>query len=151
LEWAEPISVPAISENEGQSMVERISGQFLENRDFMMLKPFEPLPDDFLPRLKTGNYEQIIACIYSRSGEKAKRQAKSIQKLLKARKDSIIVSLESPYEIKKFPSAETFIVSYGYREVQVEALFKVLTGEIEPSGKLPVEIKNFFPRGYRFL
>jgi hypothetical protein len=30
----------------------------------------------------------------------------------------------------------------------VEALFKVLTGKIKPTGRLPVQIRNLFPRGF---
>ncbi|MGE5340796.1 MAG: beta-N-acetylhexosaminidase [Candidatus Omnitrophota bacterium] len=157
LEWAEPVTVPSVLDHTGQSMVERVSAEYLENRDFRMLKPSEPLPKELIDRLsrKTGDgnsnyrYDYIIACMYSRSGEKALTQAQSIRKLLELRQDAIVVSLESPYEIKHFPLADTFVVGYGFRQVQVEALFRVLIGAINPSGQLPVEIKYLFPRFYR--
>jgi beta-N-acetylhexosaminidase len=146
LEWTRSIKGPTIAENEGQSMIERISAQYLENREHMLLKPDEPLPEKLESQLK--HYTYIIVFIYSRTGKIDHYQTKAVKKLLYHRKDAIIVSLENPYEIKKFPSADTYLLTYGFRMVQVEALFKVLTGEIIPSGKLPVKIEGLFPRGH---
>ena len=146
LEWTRSITGPSIAENEGQTMIERISGQFLENREHMLLKPGEPLPEKLETRLK--NYSYIIVFIYSRTGKIDHLQTEAVKKLLYHRKDAVIVSLENPYEIKKFPFVDTYLVTYGFRLVQVEALFKVLFGNIIPSGKLPVKIEGLFPRGY---
>ena len=112
----------------------------------MLLNPDEPLPKEFESQLK--NYTYIIVFIYSRTGKIDHYQTEAVKKLLHHRKDAIIVSLENPYEIKKFPFVDTYLVTYGFRMVQVEALFKVLTGEIVPSGKLPVKIKDLFPHGH---
>ena len=146
LEWARIIKGPSIAETEEQSMIERISAQFLENREHMLLQPDEPLPEKLEPQLK--NYTYIIVFIYSRTGKIDYYQTEAVKKLLHHRKDAVIVSLENPYEIKKFPSVDTYLVTYGSRMVQVEALFKILTGEIVPSGKLPVKIEGLFPRRF---
>jgi beta-N-acetylhexosaminidase len=146
LEWTRSIKGPSIAENEGQSMIERISAQYLENREHMLLKPDEPLPEKLESQLK--NYTYIIVFIYSRTGKIDHYQTEAVKKLMHHRKDAVIVSLENPYEIKKFPSVDTYLVTYGFRMVQVESLFKVLTGNIVPSGKLPVKIKGLFPRGH---
>jgi beta-N-acetylhexosaminidase len=146
LEWTRSIKGPSIAENEEQSMIERISAQFLENREHMVLKPDEPLPEKLEHQLKYYTY--IIVFIYSRTGKIDYYQTEAVKKLLHHRKDAVIVSLENPYEIKKFPSVDTYLVTYGFRMVQVEALFKILTGEIIPSGKLPVKIEGLFPRRY---
>ena len=89
-----------------------------------------------------------ITCVIPATGKIDHLQTEAVKKLLYHRKDAIIVSLENPYEIKKFPSVDTYLVTYGFRLVQVEALFKVLTANIIPSGKLPVKIEGLFPRGY---
>jgi beta-N-acetylhexosaminidase len=146
LEWARQIRGPSVHEQENQSMIGRVSSQYIENRDLVVLKPDEPLPESLIQSF--NDYTNIIACIYSRTGELDRCQTQAVTKLLQCRKDAVIVSLESPYEIKKFPWLDTFLVTYGYRKVQLEALFKVLTGRIKPTGHLPVEIKNIFPRGY---
>lgn len=146
LEWTRSIKGLSVAENEGQSMIERISAQYLEKREHMLLIPDEPLPEKLESQLK--NYTYIVVFIYSRTGKIDHYQTEAINKLLHHRKDAVIISLENPYEIKKFPSVETYLVTYGFRMVQVEALFKVLTGEIVPSGKLPVKIEGLFPRGH---
>jgi beta-N-acetylhexosaminidase len=144
IELAEPVSGPSVRENEGQSMVERVSHEFMRNRDFIMHKPSQPLPDELIALLDKTTYDYVIVCMYSRSGEKDTIQCESIRKLLLSRNDIIIASLESPYEIKKFPDANTFITSYGFRKVQLEALFKSITGKIQPVGRLPVSLSEPF-------
>jgi beta-N-acetylhexosaminidase len=64
------------------------------------------------------------------------------------RKNLIVAALGNPYDIRSFPFVDTYIVTYGFRRVQIESLFKVIIGEIKPHGKLPVEIRDIFPRGY---
>ena len=146
LEWAKRVEGPSIAEDEGQSMIGRISADYLENREMKILEPGEPLPVDLESQL--NKYTYIVVFIYSRAGKIDRYQSEAVEKLLDLRKDTVVVSLENPYEIKKFPMVDTFLVTYGFRRVQVEALFKVLTGELAPCGKLPVEIKGLFPRGY---
>jgi beta-N-acetylhexosaminidase len=138
LEWTRSIKGPAVAENEEQTMIGRISAQYLGNREHWLLNPSEPLPGDLESRLK--NYTYILALIYSRTGEADHYQTGAVKKLLGLRKDTIIVSLENPYEINKFPVVDTFLVSYGFRLVQLEALFKVLTGVIAPVGRVPVKL-----------
>jgi beta-N-acetylhexosaminidase len=146
LEWARMIRGPSIAEQEKQSVIGEISGIYLSDRDLNILKPDEPLPLSLIQRF--NDYTYIIACIYSRTGELDQFQTEAVKKLLRLRKDAVIVSLEAPYEIIKFPLVDTFLVTFGFRKVQVEALFKVLTGTIKPTGRLPVEIKNIFPYGF---
>lgn len=148
LEWAKSVKGPSIAEKEGRSLIGRISADYFdnENRDLLVLKPGEPLPDGLGTKLK--DYAYIVVFIYSRTGTIERCQTEAVKKLLELRADAVIVSLENPYEIKKFPLVDTFLVTYGFRKVQLEALFKVLTGAIAPSGKLPVEIKGLFPRGF---
>jgi beta-N-acetylhexosaminidase len=149
IEWEKKIIGPSVSEDEGRSMVEMVSNGFLKQRVYVMLKPDETdmLPEDLETRLQAKEDDVVIACIYSRTGTASRNQFKAVKRLLHLRSDAVIVSMENPYEIKKFPSARTFLVTYGFRMVQVEALFKVLTGQVAPAGKLPVEIKGLFPRG----
>jgi beta-N-acetylhexosaminidase len=146
LEWTRSITGPSAAENEGRSMIQRISAEFLENREHVLLDPGKPLPGKLLTRL--NNYDYIIVFIYSRAGKIDHSQTTAVKKLLGLRRDAVIVSLENPYEIKKFPLVDTFLVTYGFRMVQVEALFKVLTGQVVPSGKLPVNIEGLFSRGH---
>jgi beta-N-acetylhexosaminidase len=154
LEWTQQTTAPSVidkpnkfhnNEKNIQTPVERISKQFLPNRYYRALNPAEPFPEGLLTRLSEFDY--IIALIYGKSGDVAITQTNALIALMENRKDSIVVSLDSPYEIKKFPQVDTYLVTYGYSDIQLNALFKVLTAQIPPAGKLPIEIKHIFPRG----
>jgi beta-N-acetylhexosaminidase len=146
LEWARRISGPSVHEQEKESMIASVSARYLEDRDLEVLKPDEAPPRDLAKRL--ADYAYVVMFIYSRTGDIDRCQTEAVNALLKLRSDLIIISLENPYEIKKFPSVDTYAVTYGFRRVQIEAMFKVLTGETVPAGRLPVEIKGLFPRGF---
>jgi len=70
-----------------------------------------------------------------------------IKKIFSIREDTILIAAESPYIIADFPQMKTFVLSYGSRDIQIEALFKILTGKIKSKGRLPVNISDQFPRG----
>ncbi|RLE55073.1 MAG: beta-N-acetylhexosaminidase, partial [Candidatus Methanomethylicota archaeon] len=51
---------------------------------------------------------------------------------------AVIVASRDPYDIKAFPQVKCFIATYGLEAPQVEALVKVLFGELQAGGRLPV-------------
>jgi len=148
LEWKKEITGPSVQENQNRSMVETCYGDFLTNSEYRPIQPVpgRPVPVDIEKALHGRT--AVVLFIYARTQAEDRLQMSMVKQLLKIRKDIILVSLESPYEIKKYPSADTFLVSYGFRRVQVEALFKILTGKILPAGRLPVEIPGVAVRGY---
>ncbi|MCP5101830.1 MAG: hypothetical protein GY950_00540, partial [bacterium] len=148
LEWQKKVTGPSITENEkqGRSMIRPISSRHLKNSEVKILEPADSIPGELLAEL--GDYAYVIVFTYSRTGKIRQQQTASLKTLFQHRRDTIVVSLENPYEIKNIPSVDTFLVTYGFRQVQVEALFKVLTGDIKPHGKLPVKIDQMFPRNY---
>ncbi|MDQ1354050.1 MAG: beta-N-acetylhexosaminidase [Acidobacteriota bacterium] len=146
------------------SYLARVAGQFWEHVDIEILDlpaagndqqgnpvapvapvaPVTHIPEALRNRLK--EYDQIIAAVYSRSPNIEQLQAEPVKELIGLRSDVIVVALGNPYDIRNFPLVDTYVVTYGFREVQVEALFRVLTGVIKPTGQLPVEIRGLFPR-----
>jgi beta-N-acetylhexosaminidase len=63
-------------------------------------------------------------------------------------KPVVVASMRNPYDIMAFPSVDANVLTYGNQSVSVKALAKVLTGEVNPTGKLPVTIPNFYPFGH---
>jgi len=45
-----------------------------------------------------------------------------------------------PRPIHYFTAAPTYLATYGFNPVSLRALVRVLFGEVNPSGKLPVTI-----------
>lgn len=60
-------------------------------------------------------------------------------------KKLIVVGLGNPWDLELFPEVETYLVTYGYRKVSLEALTRVLAGQIEEDqelGILPVSLRE---------
>ncbi len=59
----------------------------------------------------------------------------------------------NPHLIRKIPAVAAFLVGFsergwfGNQEVYFDSFVKVLTGEIVPSGKLPVRVSEAYPIG----
>jgi beta-N-acetylhexosaminidase len=67
-------------------------------------------------------------------------QQRLVAELVASGKPVIVAAVRDPYDIAHLPSADTYVATYGYGRVSVRALAKVLFGEVNPSGRLPVDI-----------
>jgi beta-N-acetylhexosaminidase len=83
------------------------------------------------------------------------QQQKLVQALLGTGKPVVVAAVADPYDIAYFPEAKTYLTTYGFRAVSMEALARVLFGEVKPSGKLPVSLpaandpeNTLYPYGY---
>ena len=70
------------------------------------------------------------------------------ERLLEANPRTILVSLSSPYVLRDLPAMPAFVCSYNYTPLSMQALGRVLTGHIPPSGKLSVSIPGLYERGH---
>lgn len=82
-------------------------------------------------------------------------QQRLVKALLDTGKPVVVAATRDPYDIAYFTGAETYLATYSYRTVSTTALVRVLFGEVNPSGKLPVEIpaagdpnQTLYPYGY---
>ncbi|MFW6135492.1 MAG: glycoside hydrolase family 3 protein [Chloroflexota bacterium] len=60
---------------------------------------------------------------------------------------TIILALRSPYDLLAFPSQSTYVAIYGDVPASIRAAAKVLFGQSQPSGRLPVTLNDSFPEG----
>ncbi|TDW65811.1 glycoside hydrolase family 3 N-terminal domain-containing protein [Kribbella pratensis] len=72
--------------------------------------------------------------------DKQAKQQKLVNALLATGRPVIVVPVRDPYDVAYFDPAPTTLVTYSSTAPSMEALAKVLYGEIAPTGKLPVEI-----------
>jgi beta-N-acetylhexosaminidase len=77
-----------------------------------------------------------------------------IGKIIKAKPGAVIaMSYGNPYLIKKLDSVPAFMVGYGEKgwfgnqPVYFESFIKVLKGELDPQGKLPVKVNDAYTIG----
>jgi beta-N-acetylhexosaminidase len=55
-------------------------------------------------------------------------------------KPVVVAGMRNPYDISAFGDAPTYLATYGYTAGSIESLTRVLYGEVNPTGKLPVTI-----------
>ncbi|HEY7717386.1 MAG TPA: glycoside hydrolase family 3 C-terminal domain-containing protein, partial [Pedococcus sp.] len=55
-------------------------------------------------------------------------------------KPVVVVATRDPYDIAHLAQAPTYLATYSYSPVAIEAAARVITGEVGPSGRLPVDI-----------
>lgn len=82
-------------------------------------------------------------------------QQNLVKSLVATGKPVIVASVRDAYDIGYFPEVKNYLVTYGYTPAELESLTKVLFGEIDPQGKLPVMIpvagypdQTLYPFGY---
>jgi beta-N-acetylhexosaminidase len=67
-------------------------------------------------------------------------QQKLVEQLLATGKPVVVVAVRDPYDIAYFTGAPTYLATYSTTAISVESLTRVLFGEVQPAGLLPVSI-----------
>jgi beta-N-acetylhexosaminidase len=67
-------------------------------------------------------------------------QQRLVAELVDTGKPVIVAAVRDPYDIAHLPGVDTYVATYSYAGVSVRALAKTLFGELNPSGRLPVDI-----------
>jgi beta-N-acetylhexosaminidase len=57
------------------------------------------------------------------------------------------VAVRGPYDLLAFPTAPTYLITYGAPPASREALLGVLRGETSITGTLPAELPGLYPAG----
>ncbi|MBE2271199.1 MAG: glycoside hydrolase family 3 protein [Anaerolinea sp.] len=65
------------------------------------------------------------------------QQVALVQELYARGMNPIVIALRTPYDLVDFPMVENYLCTYGIRPVSMEAVTRVLFGEIEAHGVLP--------------
>ncbi|MEU4739548.1 glycoside hydrolase family 3 N-terminal domain-containing protein [Actinosynnema sp. NPDC023658] len=74
-------------------------------------------------------------------------QQNLLTSLLATGKPVVAVAVQNPYDVA-YTAAPTWLATYSYGAVSMEALTRVITGEVVPTGKLPVAVPG--PTPYPF-
>ena len=67
-------------------------------------------------------------------------QQKLVGQLVASGVPVVVVAVRDPYDIAYVTEAQTYLATYSYSPVAIEAAARVITGEVSPTAKLPVDI-----------
>jgi beta-N-acetylhexosaminidase len=90
---------------------------------------------------KAGQDDLVIVTTFNVWDPNLTAQQKLVNQLIAKGKPVIVAAIGTPYDIAYLPNASTFISSYSFSlAVSMHPLVRVLFGELQPAGKLPVTI-----------
>ena len=67
-------------------------------------------------------------------------QKNTINALFKEYPRNVFISTMSPYDLPNYPEANTVLATYGLNKYVLQTAANIILGNIEPQGKLPVEL-----------
>src|SRR5215204_4108474 len=96
----------------------------------------------------------VIASLYGRvrSGQALSvgipdTGARALSALIAAKSPIVGISFGNPYLLQSFPGLRTYIVAYGDMPNLQQAVARVLLGETDVEGRLPISLPGLYPRG----
>ncbi|MDF2881474.1 MAG: beta-N-acetylhexosaminidase [Clostridiaceae bacterium] len=95
---------------------------------------------------KAGDADVVIITTYTANTNTA--QQNLVKAIMAAGKKVVVAAMRNPYDITAFPEVNGYIATYGNRNISTNSLVKVLIGEVNPSGKLPVTIRGLYDYGF---
>ncbi|EQB37542.1 hypothetical protein M948_03055 [Virgibacillus sp. CM-4] len=90
--------------------------------------------------------DKVLVTTYTANTNEQQQQF--VQALEDTGKPVIVSAHRNPYDVMAFPEVEGYLSTYSYMDVSINAVANVLTGELNPFGKLPVTIPDMYEIGH---
>jgi beta-N-acetylhexosaminidase len=105
------------------------------------LVPVPPglLEDDCNILLRTTR-ESDIFVLATVNADRDLQQAELVRCLILSERHIIVIAIHNPYDLQAFPELRTYLCTYEYSRPAIEALVRVMFGEKQAKGNLPVRI-----------
>lgn len=78
-----------------------------------------------------------------------------VERLVATGRPVIAVAVRNPYDVAQLPSVPAFLAAYSWTDVELRAAARVIAGQVDPRGKLPVPVQRaddptqvLYPIGY---
>lgn len=101
---------------------------------YYSLKPEESQRQALIDKAK--DFDLVIFCSYN--AHLTPEQQLLGTALGSLKKAFIVVALRNPYDYSSFPTADSFICTYSYRQASLKSLAAILAGQAQAAGKIPV-------------
>ncbi len=132
-----------IGQNSKINLTNGIAIDYFKNSNYISWQYKSPITEKMKKQILKCDHLLIIDHSWSSKTENLKKLF--FKNIFNIRRNAILICANSPYVADIFKYFETIILTYGFRKVQIEALFRVLSGKSKPQGKLPVTISSTFP------
>ncbi len=105
------------------------------------------------PSLAAGEREEILRLAVASNliimatlnAHLDQQQAELMRDLLQTGRRVIGIAVGNPYDLLAFPQLRSYLVTYEYTKPALTAAVRVLFGEIQPHGHLPVSLPGLYP------
>ena len=106
----------------------------------------QPTPDLVAAAVAASAGKALIVVVTYNVGANP-QQVALVEGLRATGRALVVAAVGTPYDLGWFPKVGTYLATYSSRPVALESLTRVLTGQVVPSGQLPVAIPRQGARG----
>lgn len=92
------------------------------------------------------SWDSVVVVSLSWRSDQGAQTIRSLQREFGER--LVVVGAGNPYELLRIPDAGTYLAAYGPDPASMRAAAKVLSGNLDPTGRLPVDLPGLYPRGH---
>jgi beta-N-acetylhexosaminidase len=89
-----------------------------------------------------NTHDLVVVVTYRTHLAEYAAQRDLVRRLIATGTPVIAVAARDAYDVRYFPDVNAYLATYGYGGVSLDALGRVLFGEVNPVGKLPVTIPS---------
>lgn len=111
-----------------------------------LFAPSQPTENEYQQILHTAAEADVII-VATVNAHLDQQQAKLMQRLIQSGRHVIGIAVGIPYDLLAFPQLGTYLVTYEYSQPALNAAVRVLFGEIQAQGHLPVSLPGLYARG----
>ncbi|SRR5579883_507465 len=98
-----------------------------------------PTDGDYQELAQAASAAQVILMV-TMNANLDRRQVEVMERLLQSGQPTIGIAVYNPYDLLAFPQLRTYLATYEYTQPALEAAVRVLFGEIQSQGHLPVSL-----------
>jgi beta-N-acetylhexosaminidase len=138
----------------------RLAGALPGTRNFTLRPDLDPAVRDTI-RDVAAEASLVVLSFFTqrdRAGDPAPVRAADrelIEEIIRARPDAVVaMSYGNPHVIRRIPDVPAFLTGYGERgwygnqSAYFDSFVRALTGELSPSGRLPIRLSEEYPIGF---
>jgi beta-N-acetylhexosaminidase len=110
-----------------------------------MIVGHEPTASEIATVLKAAHGHDLVIVGTIEAGQP---QAALVGALVESGRPTVAVALRTPYDLARYPSAPTYLCTYGIHPASMKALADALFGTAPINGRLPAAVPGMYPVGH---